>query len=184
MVAGNSITYTVNVAPKNGFNQVVLLSCAALPANTTCTWTPPGVSLDGLSTASATVSVNTTAPTTTGVGFRPPGGSPPKGPRLERNLWLTLLVILTLMGILTAVSQSRRRPARARIPLRASLLVLALLATFLVAQAACTNYYYNPISPANPTGTPAGTYSIAFVGTLGNNSTVTRATTVNMSVSP
>ncbi len=184
VVAGNSITYTVNVAPKNGFNQVVLLSCAALPANTTCTWTPPGVSLDGLSTASATVSVNTTAPTTTGVGFRPPGGSPPKGPRLERNLWLTLLVILTLMGILTAVSQSRRRPARARIPLRASLLVLALLATFLVAQAACTNYYYNPISPANPTGTPAGTYSIAFVGTLGNNSTVTRATTVNMSVSP
>ena len=185
VVAGNSVTYTVKVAPKNGFNQVVLLSCASLPANTTCTWTPPGVTLDGLTTASATVSVNTTAPTTTtGSSLRHPEESPPKGSKPERKLWLVLLAILALMGILTAVSQNRRRPARARIPLRASVFALALLATFLAIQASCTNYYYNPISPANPSGTPAGTYTITFVGTLGNNATITRGTTVNMSVSP
>ncbi len=184
VTAGGSTTYTTTVTPMNGFNQVVLLSCAGLPANTTCTWSPPGMTLDGLNAATATVSVNTTASTSSAGGWRPPGGNLPGGANRERGMRFLFIAVFTLLVILIAAGRNRRRTGRARIPLRASLVVLALLAAFLAIQLGCTNYYYNPISPANPNGTPAGTYTITFVGTLGNNSTIRRTTTVNMTVSP
>jgi hypothetical protein len=51
--------------------------------------------------------------------------------------------------------------------------------------AGCDTYgYITAPTPANFPGTPTGAYTIAITGTLGNNNSVTRTTTVNLTVSP
>jgi predicted small secreted protein len=70
--------------------------------------------------------------------------------------------------------------------LRASIavLVLVLAASLSALATSCNNTYYGPRTTPVSTGTPANTYTITLVGTLGSDSTIKRATTVNLAVAP
>jgi hypothetical protein len=61
IAAGSSAQITFNLTPENGFNQSVSLSCAGAPPASTCSISPPTVTLNGSSVSTATLTVKTTA---------------------------------------------------------------------------------------------------------------------------
>jgi Subtilase family len=61
IVAGQTAAFTLAAAPANGFNQTVTWSCMGAPTGTTCSVSPSTVTLDGAHTATATVTLTTTA---------------------------------------------------------------------------------------------------------------------------
>jgi uncharacterized repeat protein (TIGR03803 family) len=62
IAAGQSGTTTYTVVPQYGFDSEVTFSCSGLPAKATCTFNPPSVTLDGVDSASSTLTVSTAAP--------------------------------------------------------------------------------------------------------------------------
>jgi hypothetical protein len=176
VTAGNNATYTITASPTNGFSQPVLLSCGSIPVGTTCIWNPPAVLLSGVtgSSASSTLTIETDSESRL---YHPPW-PPNLPPGLTR--WILLLALLTFLGAIGR-SLSRSKP-RLGPGFRLALLLVAIV---LVALGAGCENYVNPIN-INPqvNGTPAGTYGIVLSGTLGNGSSVTRTTTVGLSVLP
>lgn len=59
--AGAAANYTVSATPTHSFNQTVTWSCTGAPAGATCTVSPPTAALDGTHSATATVTLSTTA---------------------------------------------------------------------------------------------------------------------------
>lgn len=59
--AGQSATYTLTLAPSNGFNQAVSLTCNGFPPASTCLIVPSTVTLDGTNSATVTATVQTAA---------------------------------------------------------------------------------------------------------------------------
>jgi hypothetical protein len=179
VTAGSIATYTVDVTPTNGFNQVVLLDCVNLPVATTCTITPQAVSLTGSGPnqgmVAATVAVQTTPQTTQLFRGLPRGGKPPG--ITGWRLWSLLLILLVVVG-LPFIRRGAWTGSYFRLILLTTLLVLAVLG------AGC-DVYYNPINITPVVnGTPTGNYTVTVRGTLGTNSAIQRAVTVNMSVTP
>jgi len=189
VTAGNSVTYTLTVSPMYGFNYVVLLGCVNLPQDTTCSWLPPAGTLDGKNAFTSTLTVTTTAQTQSGGWGRrgPPPGKPRGGPRWQFNLEVLGLALLALLSFSRRIWPARGvrpvwlPPALGGFRWAALVLILAGLAI----GAGCNQYVYGPnIGTAPINGTPTGNYTIGLVGTLGNNNSVTRFTTVNLSVGP
>ena len=191
VAAGSSTTYTVTINPVNGFNQVVLLGCRNLPQgtdataqtpDTTCTYSPPGINLDGVHPATSTLTISTTAATSSHLLPPPPGGTPPLGH--WKFAWWVLLAALWMASAASMVVVGRRllgaRPAR----LRASVAVLILAMSLSALATACNQTYYGPQTTPVSTGTPAGVYTVTIVGTLGSDNSIKRTTTVNLAVSP
>jgi hypothetical protein len=176
--AGQSASYTVTVTPSNGFTGVVLLACRNLPQEADCSWSPSAVYLNG-STVTATVTVNTT---TQKSGLSPPPNSIlPLGPRTGAILWAAWGA-LALLAAKALCSRQRDGTgwAHARKSLRLAALGMLLAAAALAF--GCSDYTIGlNITRAAP-GTPAGNYTIVITGTLGNNSSVSRQTTFNLSV--
>lgn len=191
VTAGSSTTYVVTINPINGFNQVVLLGCRNLPQgtdstaqnpDTTCTYSPPGLTMDGVHPATSTLTISTTAGASSKLAPPPPGGVPPLG-RWKFDWW----VLLAALWIATAASMvvvGRRLLGAKTVRLRASLAVLILAASLSALATACNDTYYGPSTTPVTTGTPAGTYTVTVVGTLGSNNSIQRATTVNLAVAP
>jgi hypothetical protein len=182
VTAGNSATYTLTVTPSNGFNQVVLLNCSGLPANTDqngnlytkCTFSPPGVTPTGSGPVTATLTITTTAQS--GLFRWPPRGGIPPG----FAMWPIIMMTLGLLAALTAGLRVWGLSLRPNF--RFAFLIIAIT---LVALGAGCNTYVNPINITPVvTGTPSGNYTIALMGTLGTNTGVSRTTTVNLSVAP
>jgi hypothetical protein len=202
--SGQSATYTLNITPSNGFNQVVLLTCNNLPQATSCAWNPPGLTLNGVTVSTATVTVGTTVESTRSIPRGPPSGNLPFRPLMGWELVLLWLAVFALLGgcyricgstspstircgvSLTAVSLSQgSRHSSLLQGLRPHLLLaaLAMLLSLSVFGGGCQTYsIYPTISPATISGTPVGNYTLTFEGTLGNNSAVTRTTTAILSV--
>jgi len=183
IAAGNSATYTVTVTPTNGFNKAVLLSCpSGLPTSATCVFSPSAVSLNGISNATATLTVTTTARS---------GASPLWTHRIgPPGALLILFPLLLTLWLMVATLRYRRSSAGFRIsnfefrsPRRpATVLVAALLVVAL--SSGCNEYISQLIYPAPGTGTPAGNYTIVIDGQLsGGGSSVDRGATVNLGVS-
>jgi hypothetical protein len=178
VAAGNNATYTITITPTNGFNQTVLLSCPpaypGIPLGAICYWTPPALTLTGTNTQlSSTLTITTTTESTRTP--RLPRGFPPGSGR-----WILALALLTLLAVF--VTGFGRTGPWLRPRLR---LGVALLAFVLLGLAVGCEDYVNPINiTPNVNGTPAGTYSIVLTGTLGSTNSVTRSTTVNLSVLP
>jgi len=191
VTAGSSTTYTVTVNPVNGFNQVVLLGCKNLPQgtnataqnpDTTCTFSPPGLTMDGVHPATSTLTISTTAATSSRVLPPPPGGAPPLGHwRFE---WWVLLAALWMITAASMVAVGRRLMRAKPMRLRTRIAVLILAASLSALATACNNTYYGPTTTPVATGTPAGTYTVTIVGTLGSDNSIQRTTTVNLAVSP
>jgi hypothetical protein len=62
VVAGSTATYTVSVSAVAAFNNVVTLTCSGLPLGTSCTYTPPTVTV-GATTVTSALTIATTAAT-------------------------------------------------------------------------------------------------------------------------
>jgi hypothetical protein len=180
--AGKSATYTITVTPTNNFNGVVLLSCGTLPVKTACVWTPSAVTLQG-APVTASLSVTTTAQTAAGPkGF--PGPAPPFLIWMGFKGW-----VLSLMAISLFVAGFRDRlrrglSVRARIAGGLRCFALSFALTLATGWAGCDNYYTGDSFSAAGNGTTFGNYTIGIGGTLGNNNSVVRVTSVNISVGP
>ena len=173
VTAGNSVTYTMTVTPTNGFNQVVFLSCGVLPAYATCTFAPPGLTLTGVGNLTSTLTVLTVAQSR--LFPRRPKGDPP-------GFWGWPLVLMAITLLLALAAGLGGVGPWLRPQFRLGLLLAAII---LVAFGASCNNYVNPINITPVvTGTPSGNFTILITGTLGTNSKVTRATTINLTVAP
>ncbi len=163
VVAGNSVTFTVSVTPSFGFNAAVNVGCTGMPAQSTCTASPNSITPSGTAPITTTLTIDTTVRTMT-----PPGNNPwPRFPSFKAapTLWWLALLGVVAMAALLACS---RRP-------RWALAVLPLMLFAMLAVSACgggSGY-------SNPTGTPAGNYSISVTGTSG---TLSHTTTINLTV--
>lgn len=149
LVAGNTTNVTVTVNSVSGFNAAVVLACSGLPTLATCSASPASVTPSGTS-ATSSLTISTTRRTST-----PPGGLPrPQGPGWTAHPGVWLLWALLLLGIGGWASRKNRR--------RWGWAALALTALWLASFAACGG---SGSGYTNPTGTPAGTYTVTVTGT-------------------
>ena len=86
---------------------------------------------------------------------------------------------VTLSGTKTATAIGR-----GWLPLSLRLAGLGAVLCVITAGIGCNNYTYGPNITQSNTGTPTGNYTISIIGILGNNNSVSRTTTVNLSVGP
>jgi len=149
VTAGQSATYTLSVSPINSFNQQVNLTCSGAPATVSCAIQPSSVTLDGMTTLTATVTVTTTAQATKSGGARHRLPLPPTftGPSFRWLLWLPLFGAASILAA--------RRRARHR---------FAVSALFVLLCAACS------VGGKATTGTPSGTYQMQIQGATANGS--------------
>ena len=125
IAAGQTATFTLSVAPANGFNQSVTWSCMGAPGGATCSVSPSMLTLDGTHTATAAVTLTTTA---RGMVFLP--DSPRSSPlQLPWYAWAWQLACAAVLAALLGFwgrkwsSQWRRRLAKT-----AAVVALALCA--------------------------------------------------------
>jgi hypothetical protein len=143
---GQAGNYTLTVSPLSGFSQTVMFSCNGTPPQSTCTFSPSSVTLNGSIDATANIAVVTSGRS---AGLSYPGGASPSG---FLALWFAPLSLgLVVLG---------RRAGR-RCP--GSLRVLALLCLFAVGA--------GTLSCSGGGGsrggvTPAGTYTVSVTGTF------------------
>jgi Abnormal spindle-like microcephaly-assoc'd, ASPM-SPD-2-Hydin/HYDIN/CFA65/VesB-like, Ig-like domain/Cep192 domain 4 len=161
--AGQSATYTMAIAPNNGFSGSVALSCSGAPPSANCSVSPASVTVtNGASPASATVTVTTTAPSS--AITRLPFQFPPLDHPMPIAIWLG---ILAFMAAAAALARRRRTS-----------LGLALTLAFVLVWSACGGGPASTVTTRN-LGTPAGTYSLTITGTSGS---LTKSINVSLTV--
>ena len=161
VTAGQSASFSVSATPSGGFNQTVTWSCSGAPAGSTCTVSPPAVTLDGTNAASATVTITTTAGSDLGplnrIWFAPP----------ENLLVLAaVLLFLLLVFLPRSAPEARARP----VLLRRYRDFAALLILISVYCASCGGYNKSQTSSAalssvtvSPTSAAGGSSSSGSV---------------------
>ena len=105
---GQSATSTISVAPLGGFSGVVSLGCSAADTSLSCTISPQSISLSGSSSASATLTINTT-----GASSLVPPVLRQRGPRglhLPAG-WPWLLAALLILAALLSRGVTQRSAA-------------------------------------------------------------------------
>jgi trimeric autotransporter adhesin len=148
--AGQSATYTVSVTSIDGFAGNVTLGCGGLPTGAACSFSPTMVSVSASGTASSTITISTTAPST--ASRIPPGASRSGRPGgLRPGVWCWVLLAL-LAGIATW-----RRGSRMLL-LGGAAGALLMLVLGIVA---CHPGGFPPVSFA----TPPDTYRLSVTGT-------------------
>ncbi len=149
VVPGQTAIYTVDLAPVNGFNQSVALSCSGAPTLATCTVSPSSMTLDGSSTIQAQV----TATTTQATSFLQPSSGRSNGNRMAELVGLTGLAGLAALVLLPG--KRRGKPSRRLSGFLFLLLIIATLATLPSCGAR-----------SDPPGTAAGTYPLTVTATF------------------
>ncbi len=151
VTAGNPATFTPTLTPQGNsgtFSASISFGCpSGLPNGVSCTFSTTPVTLENQSPSSVTLTIDTTARTTTTAGVR--------HLRLPYAVWLPIggLAIFGA-GLGGALSRKRR--------LLGGLLVLLVLA-LIAMQPACSHSSSATLS----SGTPAGTYAITISATSG-----------------
>jgi len=157
VVAGNSVTYNLQVANDAVFTGTVTLECpGTLPAATFCTLTPPTAVFTGPSqTIPFTIMLQTTSRTKVPGTEVPPAPRWPSGPSspLPDPVLLAIAVLLALF-----VAANRHRNRRS-----AAILALSVLAVGAI----LVGCYHHSLSI---NGTPAGTSDLIVQGTAQNAS--------------
>lgn len=153
VLAGSSVQILVTVTPLAGSTQIVNLSCAEAPANSTCVVTPTSVTLDGTNAAMATATIQTHA----ALPFRLPP-SP-----ILRNLSACLLLTLFSLVLIGGRFKGRRRMTRL---------------TFGVVVMGCLTFVGCSGGSGN-TSTPKGTTTLIITGASGSQ---THSASVSLTV--
>jgi hypothetical protein len=143
--AGQPASYALSMTPVAGYSGTVTLSCAGLPTNAACSFTPSSLALAGGKAATFTVTIATETTQSSGQWQAFAGGSALGG----------LLVLLPL-----PLCRQRRN--------RASWLSLVLLLSAGIGFSGCGGGggSPNPVTPA-PAMVAPGTYTIQLVATDG-----------------
>jgi hypothetical protein len=148
---GQTANYTMSINPVGGFNQTVALGCSGTPSQSTCTITPSQVTLDGIQSVQASITVVTTAPSSAMLR-RFPGS--------HRGFPLGLAVLGTFMAVLMIPREMcMRRKAQGA--------VLFCLVIFTLGGLGCGGGSNNGESG----GTSPGTYHLAVTGGFTSGST-------------
>lgn len=184
VTAGSPATYVLNLAGLNGYNGTITFTCGELPAEATCTFNPVSVVALGNTLLTTTLTIDTTAASTSSL-LRPAGpgampGSPTHGSPISGSpIWLASLTGMGLLGLLLSGSGAKGRRRRASV-----LLGVALLVT-LGALAACDNDSRAKVVPPPPTpnlGTPAGSYTVTVTSTGTGTAAPTHSVNVTLIV--
>ena len=151
VAAGSSVDLVLTVTPVDGLPAAVQFaasSCAGLPSEATCSFTPPSITGSG----TTTLMIATKAPTVAMFGPRR------LKPENHQNAWWMATSGLTLAGVvLLGVPPNRRRGSALL-----SLIILALLSF-----SACGGGGSSSKTPPPDPGTPAGTYAVVVTATSG-----------------
>jgi hypothetical protein len=150
---GGFVSTVVTVTPVNGFNAYVSLSCAGLPVNTTCNFTPTNV------LASCTGSTCTPAISSMQIQTQEPS------PLIAEFLFP---VLLGLAGL-----GARKRGAWRNVVLG----MLAFAGALGITACSQRYNYLNHGPPGNP-GTPAGTYTVTVEAQSSTGSATTTPPTL------
>ena len=175
VTAGGSTMATISVAPTNGFNGNVNLSCSG-PVGVTCSFSPSAVTVTPTAAATSTVTIQTAA-NMAHVQKRILGG---------KETFVTAMAFLMPFGSMLIFS--RRRAISKGNPLQLlGLIVLLLGSTFVVVgcsssmNAAATPPSSAPTAPTAPSnpGTPAGVQMVTITATSGS---LTQNTSIALTV--
>jgi hypothetical protein len=152
--AGSPATYTIKVTPNEiPYNFAIKnFTCSGLPTGASCNFSQPSVT-PGISTASTTLTINTT-PRTSAVALSAPA-SPPFLFATSAGLSAAVFGVLAIL----ALGNKRARP---RFAVTFGLLLFASLVLV-----SCTGGG-SSTPPPNPNGTPAGSYTV-IVSAVGNS---------------
>ncbi len=166
--AGASGSTTLTLTGQSATTGKVALACANAPAGATCSIAPNVVDFSTASTATATLSLATTANSSL-----PPLGGSRGAPRAWAELLACALAVALALGIFRARATCRRPPPWA---VAAALLALALTLASCGGSASPV-----PATPAPSGGTPAGNYSLTVTAytVSGATSTASISATVN-----
>lgn len=153
-----SSAITIIATPQNGFTGTLSLSCSALPADTTCTYSPTSLTLSG-SAATATVTFGTTAP------------SAVQAPTSASLRHATFIAFGLLSGFIFCL---RRR----RLPQMLPLLLASILLPLCIACGSGSPKSGGSSGGGGGTtgGTPLGTYSVQLVAISGASVAYTTVT--------
>jgi centrosomal CEP192-like protein/beta-propeller repeat-containing protein len=144
VTVGSSVGIPVTVTPLGGSTQTVNLDCQGAPSNSTCSVSPPMVTLDGAHAASATVMVQTKT------------GMLPGTPSLQGPRDLSYCVLLCLLSLATIGVFMKARQRRLHL-------------VFGVALIACI-VFVGCGGGSGGTGTPKGTFTVVITGVSGSQS--------------
>lgn len=151
--AGNTASFTLAVSPDGGFNRLISVMCSGAPAASTCTVTPSSVTPDGITVASMSVSITTTARSFLIPGIRT---VPPSAVlRIFLFVWAWALAMFIVL-----CSRQRRSLAFGF----SSVALLVALASGCAGMASKVS----PPPPGPGVGTPAGTYTLTLTGISGS----------------
>lgn len=161
--AGGSGQVAVTVTPQGGLTGLVVLSCAGLPADATCSFSPAQASSSGAAIASTMV-ISTTGDS----GGPPPPAGPFSGARWTLALWLLAVAGLAWGARIFAGAQWRRCR-------------LAAAALGLMCLAGCGGGGNAPqnLDQGTRSGTPQGSYSIRVTAQSGK---ITAQTIINVTI--
>jgi len=177
LAQGQSGSVTASIAPINAASlsapMFVTLSCAGLPDQSTCTFTPENLEILPNTTAALTSNM-VIATVAAGTNSRV---APPQGPGSNRTVWAVLLP--GAFGLAGLAFGARRRAWLRRL----SLLCLVGLVTILGATGCNPLYNYKNHGPQPNLPTPAGTYTLQVTAQSSNGvSATTHNTTMVLTV--
>ncbi len=175
VTAGSNASYSISVAPINGFNDDVSFRCSGLPANSACLFSPTYAAMNGTTTITETLTISTTARS-----GALPLASPESWPRapLAPSAWWALACAILLL--LTFWSGALRRR---KVFLPVLLLLLLASSVSCGGGGGSTASTGTGSSGGSVTGTPAGTYTVTVTGTTADQSqTPSHSTQLSLTV--
>jgi hypothetical protein len=149
VTAGQTANYSLTLTPLNGFNEQISIACSGAPLNSTCSISPPTLTLDGTHAGTAMVMVETT-----------PRSASMLGPGIDGKRNSALAASFALFGLCFAASFPTRR---SRIGVLSNVVLLVLGCSLLVS---CGSG--GSSGRGGSGGTPAGTYTMTVRATGGN----------------
>jgi Bacterial Ig-like domain (group 2)/Kelch motif len=161
---GQTATFSVVLAPRNGFNQTVTLSCGALPLGVGCSLYPSILGVRPASNATTTVTITTTGSSSATFVSSKRGGVlwPQSG---ESSSWLPALEALaTCFSLSLGLCFFPRR--------RCGMMRHGVVTVFLLTQIIACGCTIS--APTSGSVTPRGTYTITVTGKSAGISTTTQ----------
>ena len=156
IAAGKAALYSLTLSPINQFTAEVLLTCSGVPPRATCSLDSVSVILDGTNSATATVTVQTTAPMVAAGPVVPIFHFP-------KFSWMLLFV---LVGALLEARRRRYPSKLTNIHRIAWTFAVAFL--FSMLWASCGNSAPPSENLGTPPGTPPGTRTLTVTATVGS----------------